>query len=35
MIEHRDGLVILPAHDPGAADRLSQAAGQASTLAGA
>ena len=29
------GLVILPAHDPGAADRLAQATGQAPTLASA
>jgi hypothetical protein len=29
------GLVILPAHDPGAAGRLAQATGQAPTLASA
>ena len=29
------GLAILPAHDPGAADRLAQATGQAPTLASA
>jgi len=33
MRQHHPGLVILPAHDPGAASRLAQAAGQAPTLA--
>jgi len=32
---HYPGLVILPAHDPGAGDRLAQATGQAPTLASA
>jgi hypothetical protein len=32
---HHPGLAILPAHDPGAADRLAQATGQAPTLASA
>jgi glyoxylase-like metal-dependent hydrolase (beta-lactamase superfamily II) len=35
MRQHYPGLVILPAHDPGAADRLAQAPGQAPTLASA
>ena len=35
MRQHYPGLVILPAHDPGAADRLAQATGQAPTLASA
>ncbi len=35
MRQRYPDLAILPAHDPGAADRLSQATGQASTLAGA
>ena len=33
MRQQHPGLVILPAHDPGAASRLAQATGQASTLA--
>ena len=33
MRQRYPGLVILPAHDPGAASRLAQAAGQAPTLA--
>jgi len=33
--DHIGGLAILPAHDPGAADRLAQATGQAPTRAGA
>jgi glyoxylase-like metal-dependent hydrolase (beta-lactamase superfamily II) len=34
MMRHQyPGLVILPAHDPGAASRLAQATGQAPTLA--
>ena len=33
MRRHYPGLVILPAHDPGAASRLAQATGQAPTLA--
>jgi N-acyl homoserine lactone hydrolase len=35
MRQRHPDLAILPAHDPGAADRLSQATGQAPTLAGA
>jgi len=35
MRQQYPGLVILPAHDPGAAGRLAQATGQAPTLAGA
>ena len=35
MRQRYPDLAILPAHDPGAADRLSQATGQAPTLAGA
>jgi hypothetical protein len=35
MRQQYPGLVILPAHDPGAADRLAQATGQAPTLASA
>ncbi len=35
MRQHYPGLVILPAHDPGAAGRLAQATGQAPTLASA
>jgi hypothetical protein len=35
MSQHYPGLVILPAHDPGAAGRLAQATGQSPTLAGA
>jgi hypothetical protein len=35
MRQHLPDLVILPAHDPGAADRLAKATGQAPlTLAG-
>jgi N-acyl homoserine lactone hydrolase len=33
MRQHHPGLVILPAHDPGAASRLAQATGRAPTLA--
>jgi glyoxylase-like metal-dependent hydrolase (beta-lactamase superfamily II) len=33
--QRHPGLAILPAHDPGAADRLAQAAGQAPALASA
>jgi N-acyl homoserine lactone hydrolase len=33
MRQRYPGLVILPAHDPGAARRLAQATGQAPTLA--
>lgn len=33
--QHDPDLVILPGHDPGAADRLAQATGQAPTLASA
>jgi N-acyl homoserine lactone hydrolase len=35
MRQRHPGLVILPAHDPGAASRLAQATGQAPTLASA
>jgi N-acyl homoserine lactone hydrolase len=35
MRQHYPGLAVLPAHDPGAADRLAQATGQAPTLASA
>jgi glyoxylase-like metal-dependent hydrolase (beta-lactamase superfamily II) len=35
MRQHHPGLAVLPAHDPGAADRLAQATGQAPTLASA
>jgi N-acyl homoserine lactone hydrolase len=35
MSQQYPGLVILPAHDPGAASRLAQATGQSPTLAGA
>ncbi len=35
MRQRHPDLAILPAHDPGAADRLSRATGQAPTLAGA
>jgi len=35
MRQQYPGLVILPAHDPGAAGRLAQATGQAPTLASA
>ena len=33
MRERNPGLVILPAHDPGAASRLAQATGQAPSVA--
>ncbi len=33
MRQQHPGLVILPAHDPGAANRLAQASGQAPALA--
>jgi N-acyl homoserine lactone hydrolase len=33
LSRHYPGLAVLPAHDPGAADRLAQATGQAPTLA--
>jgi N-acyl homoserine lactone hydrolase len=35
MRQHHPGLAILPAHDPGAADRLAQATGQTPELASA
>jgi N-acyl homoserine lactone hydrolase len=35
MRQRYPGLAVLPAHDPGAADRLAQATGQAPTLASA
>jgi len=35
MRQQYPGLVILPAHDPGAAGRLAHATGQAPTLASA
>jgi len=35
MRQHYPGLAVLPAHDPGAADRLAQATGQAPALASA
>jgi hypothetical protein len=35
MRQRHPGLAILPAHDPGAAERLAQATGQATELASA
>jgi N-acyl homoserine lactone hydrolase len=35
MRQRHPGLVILPAHDPGAVDRLAQVTGHAPTLASA